>query len=114
MDVYVMVLNPEARNYAFELMTALRANGFRSEMDYQGKSFKGQFKAADRAGAQVTMLIGEDELKNQVVTLKNKATKEQITVPAHEMIDALDQWFNDDDHDHEGHDHEDHNHDHHE
>ena len=112
MDVYVMVLNPEARSYAFELLTELRANGFRSEMDMQGKSFKSQFKAADRANAQVTMLIGEDEFVSSKVTLKNKQTKEQISVPAHEMIDALDHWFNEEDHDHEGHDHDHHHHDH--
>ncbi len=112
MDVYVMVLNPEARSYSFELLTELRANGFRSEMDMQGKSFKSQFKAADRANAQVTMLIGEDEFVSSKVTLKNKQTKEQISVPAHEMIDALDHWFNEEDHDHEGHDHDHHHHDH--
>lgn len=112
MDVYVMVLNPEARSYSFELLTELRANGFRSEMDMQGKSFKSQFKAADRANAQVTMLIGEDEFVSSKVTLKNKQTKEQISVPAHEMIDALDHWFNEEDDDHEGHDHDHHHHDH--
>ena len=114
MDVYVMVLNPEAREYAFSLLTELRSNGFRAEMDMQGKSFKGQFEAADRARAQVTMLIGEDEMKEGRVTLKKKATKEQITVPESDMIEKLDEWIVEEDdhhHDHE-HAHEHHDHDH--
>ncbi len=107
LDAYVMVLNPEARDYAFEILTALRANGFRSDMDFMQKSFKGQFKAADRAKAKFSLLIGEDELNSQMVTVKNKITRQQETVPADQLIDYLDQAFGEDEDDH------DHDHDHH-
>lgn len=93
LDVYVMVLNPEARDYAFQVLTTLRANGFRSEMDFMQKSFKGQFKAADRAKARLTLLIGEDELQNKTVTVKNKAAKTQESVPFNELIGFLDEVF---------------------
>lgn len=110
LDVYVMVLNPEARDYAFDVLTELRANGFRSDMDMQGKSFKGQFKAADRAGAKYVFLIGEDEMNNQTITMKNTETREQTTVPADDLIAVLDAAFNgdeeDEEHDHHHHDHE--------
>lgn len=104
LDAYVMVLNPEARNYAFELLTELRANGFRSEMDFMQKSFKGQFKAADRSKARFNLLIGEDEMKNGTVTIKNKETRSQETIPAAELIAWLDAAMGDeDDHHHEEH-----------
>lgn len=90
LDAYVMVLNPEARSYAFELLSALRANGFRAEMDMQGKSFKGQFKAADRAHAKAVLLIGEDELKEEKVTIKDKIHNVQTTIPAQDLIVTLD------------------------
>lgn len=107
LDAYVMVLNPEARNYAFELLTELRANGFRSEMDFMQKSFKGQFKAADRSKARFNLLIGEDEMKNGTVTIKNKETRSQETIPAAELIAWLDAAMGDeDDHHHEEHEHE--------
>lgn len=93
LDAYVMVLNPEARDYAFQVLTALRANGFRSEMDFMQKSFKGQFKAADRAKARLTLLIGEDELQNKTVTVKNKAAKTQESVPFNELVEFLDKMF---------------------
>lgn len=71
------------------------------------KSFKGQFKAADRAKAKFSLLIGEDELNSQMVTVKNKITRQQETVPADQLIDYLDQAFGEDEDDH------DHDHDHH-
>lgn len=115
LDVYVMVLNPEARDYAFDVLTELRANGFRSDMDMQNKSFKGQFKAADRMNAQLVFLIGEDEMNNQTITMKNTKTREQQTVPANDIIAVLDAAFNgeedEDGHHHEhGHDHDHHSH----
>lgn len=91
LDAYVMVLNPEARDYAFQILTLLRSHGFRSEMDFMQKSFKGQFKAADRAKAKLTLLIGEDELKNKAVTVKNKAAKSQDTISLDHVVEFLDQ-----------------------
>lgn len=108
LDAYVMVLNPEARDYAFEILTGLRSNGFRSDMDFMQKSFKGQFKAADRAKARFNLLIGEDEAANGTVTVKNKATKEQITMPVDELIEYLDHALGDEEEEehHHHHDHE--------
>ena len=107
LDAYVMVLDPEARSYAFELLTELRANGFRSDMDFAQKSFKGQFKAADRAKAQYTLLIGSDELAGRTVTIKNTSTRQQTSVPADQMIAFFDAEFGEDEHDHDhGHDHD--------
>lgn len=106
LDAYIMVLNPEARDYAFSILTMLRANGFRSDMDFMQKSFKGQFKAADRAKSAFNLLIGEDEFANQTVTIKNKATREQVSIPVEELVDYLDANLGDEDeHDHHDHDH---------
>lgn len=102
LDAYIMVLNPEARDYAFNILTLLRANGFRSDMDFMQKSFKGQFKAADRAKSAFNLLIGEDELANETVTIKITETREQVTIPVEELVDFLDQHLVDEDeHDHE-------------
>ncbi|MDE5757863.1 MAG: histidine--tRNA ligase, partial [Allobaculum sp.] len=86
---------------AFQVLTTLRANGFRSEMDFMQKSFKGQFKAADRAKARVTVLIGEDEMQNNTVTIKNKAAKSQESVALEKLVEFLDHTFDQMD----GHDH---------
>lgn len=105
LDAYVMVLDPSARQYAFELLTALRANGFRSDMDFMGKSFKGQFKAAGRSGAKYALLIGDAEANEGTVTLKNQQTREQITLPADALIDYLDAHLSEDEEEHHHHEH---------
>lgn len=46
-----------------------------------GGSFKNQFKRADRSGARWTLILGDDEIDNQVVGVKTMATGEQETVP---------------------------------
>lgn len=101
MDAYVMVLDEEARPYAFQLLCTLRANGFRADMDQQGKGFKGQFKAATRAGAKTALLIGTTELENGTATIKDLLKKEQQTVPYDEMCQTIDDMIHgEDEHDH--------------
>jgi Histidyl-tRNA synthetase len=48
-----------------------------------------QFKYADRKGIPYALVIGEDEVKNNTVTLKNLSTREQVTLPVSEAISSL-------------------------
>lgn len=100
LDAYVLVLDENARDYAFQMLTMLRAHGYRAEMDFGRKSFKGQFKAANRSRARYALLIGDSELANNQVTIKNQATREQISIPYKELISFLD-GLDGDEHDHE-------------
>ena len=104
-DCYVMVLDEKARMYAFELLTQLRAAGYQSEMDFQGRGFKGQFKAADRAHAKHVLIIGGREFEEGVVTVKTTETRTQETVAAADLVAYLDGLDADGD-DHHHHDHE--------
>jgi histidyl-tRNA synthetase len=45
-----------------------------------GGSFKSQFKKADKSGAQLALILGEDELKNNQLTIKYLRTDEPQTV----------------------------------
>lgn len=92
-DVYVMALDPEAKNYAFALMTELRANGYRAEMDLMDRSFKAKFKAADRAHAKAVLLVGLTEKEAGTVAIKNTKTREQQTVEAERMVEVIDALF---------------------
>lgn len=90
LDAYVMCLDPEARNRALQIVTELRAYGYRSDMDMLQRSFKAQFKAVDRAKAKVAILIGNTEVENNQVTIKDLKKKEQTTVNMEDMIEILD------------------------
>ena len=55
-----------------------------------GGNFKNQFKRADRSGARWTLILGDDELAQQVVGVKNMATGEQETVAWDALASYLD------------------------
>lgn len=48
-----------------------------------------QFKYADKKSIPYAIVIGEEEIKNNVVTLKNLSTREQLTLPIDEAIAKL-------------------------
>lgn len=102
MDVYVMPLGNEAKDLAMQIVTMLRANGFTCEMDHCDRGLKGQFKSADRFQAHFSMIIGEEELQNEVVNMKCNGSKEQDTVPLEDIVAYIENHYEGGhDHDHE-------------
>ncbi|MEP6754800.1 MAG: histidine--tRNA ligase [Chthonomonadales bacterium] len=63
-------LVPEARPVGVVLLNRLRQAGISADMDYAGKSLKAQMRQADKVGAKTVIMIGEDELANGKVTIK--------------------------------------------
>jgi len=55
-------------------------------VEYQAKKLKAHLKAADKAGAQIAAIIGEDEFVNAQIWVKNLETKEEQTVDIEEFI----------------------------
>jgi histidyl-tRNA synthetase len=83
---YIMPLEEEVLQYAFEIAMFLRFNQIRAEVDTGLHSMKSQFKIADRKGAKYLVIVGKDELNKQVVKVKNNATQEQIEVAANQLL----------------------------
>ncbi len=79
-DLYFVTLAGEARLPALGLAGLLRRVGLACELDYAGRSAKGQFKQADRSGASWTVVIGEEELASGVAKLRDMSTGEESEV----------------------------------
>jgi len=92
-DVYIVSIGKEANEYAYQLSNFLRLNGFVTHFDYYQRSFKAQFKTAERKKSRVVIIIGEDEMKKGQVVLKNIDTQEQITVDEGEILHQLAHWL---------------------
>lgn len=88
-DLYIAALGDQAKDYAVGLLNRLRKEGISSEMDYTGKKLKAQFKAADRLNAKFIAVLGEDELAQQIVNVKDTTTGEQIEVKLDELIQMM-------------------------
>ncbi|MDP4163918.1 MAG: histidine--tRNA ligase [Bacillota bacterium] len=76
-DCYLAALGEDAKDYTVGLLHQLRMAGFSAERDYQDRKIKAQFKSADRMNAKFVAILGDDELKNKIITLKNMSTGEQ-------------------------------------
>ncbi len=79
--VYVACAEPHLRDKVFEIVYKLRSAGVRTECDYQERSLKSQFKQADKLNADITIIVGSDELSRDVVTVRNMESHEQVEVP---------------------------------
>lgn len=88
-DVYVAPLGEAAKEVCFKLTHSLREAGFTVETDYLSKSMKAQMKAADKAGARYTVIVGDDELAKNEAVLRNMSTSSQETVPLEEVINYI-------------------------
>ena len=84
-DAFIVALGDEAEIYGFELMTNLRREGLTATMDFAKRSMKAQMKQAGKSNAKFALIIGEDEVKNKTVTVKNLSNSEQNTIPATEI-----------------------------
>ncbi|MGC8602369.1 MAG: histidine--tRNA ligase [Desulfomonilaceae bacterium] len=77
-DIFVAVIGDSPRTKCFELVNRLRKGGFSVDVRYSDMSLKAQMKLADRLGAQWVIMVGENELSQGKVTIRNMNTKEQI------------------------------------
>ena len=87
-DVFVTFMGAHGLR-AFALVQQLRAGGIRADLDHCGRSLKAQFKYANKTGAPLTAVIGDEEAAGGTVKLKNMAGGEERTVPVSEVCGAV-------------------------
>lgn len=69
--------------------TAFRSAGINTELFLSDKKIKAKFKYADKLNIPFVVIIGEDEIANNFVTLKNMKSGEQSQVSVQEAIDII-------------------------
>lgn len=64
------------------------------EMNMDGGGFKQQFRKADKSGAELAIILGEEEINEGTVSLKPlKTDQEQKTIKQEELIEQLNEFF---------------------
>ncbi len=93
-DVYVVHQGAAAQRLAFRAAELLRDSGCAVLTHMGGGSFKSQFKRADASGAQLALIVGDDEAAANAVTLKPlRVEAEQQRVPLDELADRVGDWL---------------------
>lgn len=80
-DVFLVSMGEASKTMLFPLAVSLRREGIGTEMDFGGKSLKSQMKTADRFGAKIVVIVGEDELKQGEAILRDMSDAGQTAVP---------------------------------
>ncbi len=91
-EVYCLFLNSEARLKALPLIEKVRdaLPHIKLIADLAEGSVKSQFKRADKSGAKWAVIFGEDELKNNTLSLKNlREDKPQVMINQKDWVDFL-------------------------
>ncbi|TBW90317.1 histidine--tRNA ligase, partial [Staphylococcus hominis] len=85
-DLVVVTMGEDADRYAVKLINDLRRNGIKVDKDYLNRKIKGQMKQADRLNAKYTVVIGDQELENNEIGVKNMISGESENVQLDELV----------------------------
>ena len=88
-DIYMISSGNEQTISAAQIMAETLRDGLpnrRIVTNYGSSNFKKQFAKADKLGAKIAVIIGENEIANQSVTIKNLQTGEQVEVAQKEIV----------------------------
>jgi histidyl-tRNA synthetase len=72
-----------------EVVSKLRNAGINTDIYLENKKIKAKFKYADKLKIPYTIVVGDDEIANNVVTLKNMMTGEQESIKIEAVIEKL-------------------------
>jgi len=80
LDVFLVTTDSSFLNQALEMSLELRAKSISCDLDYSGRSLKAQLRVAQKRGAKFVVILGEEELREGAVLIKDmdKSTQEKV------------------------------------
>ncbi|MFZ0611569.1 MAG: histidine--tRNA ligase [Desulfobacterales bacterium] len=87
--LFAAALGDEGQRRAFHWVSRWCEQGLRAEMDFSGRSLKSQMKRADKMSAAHVLIVGDNELAEGRVILRNLKTGEQMQIPVAEVVEKV-------------------------
>ncbi len=88
-DIYIAALGEDAMIRAFGLVQDLRNSSITAETDIMGRGLRAQMKYANKIKAKYSAVIGDDDLKNNSVKIKNMTTGETVDAPLDDFVEVF-------------------------
>jgi histidyl-tRNA synthetase len=85
----VFVIDVVDGTHALALTHELRAAGFRADRAFDRRSMKAQMKQADRAGASLALIVGDQETADGTVTVRDLQSSQQESVSRADIVDHV-------------------------
>lgn len=89
LQIYIIGIIESARSICQVLAQELRDQGFSVATDLLRRSLKSLLREANRNNVKIAIIIGDDELINNTVQVKNMETGEQTTIIKNQLIEYL-------------------------
>lgn len=87
--VVILPFNEEMFKRAIEVSRVLRMSGISNEVYFEDDKFKNKLSYASKIGAEFSIIIGEDELKDGLVALKDMKTGDQSKVDINDLVNKI-------------------------
>jgi len=84
--VLVATLGDEAKRLGVKLLSEMRMADVGAVIAFGERSLRSQLREADKQEVHYVVMIGQDELRDQVVTVRDMSTRDQYTVPTDELV----------------------------
>jgi len=94
LDVFIAAMGKKAVEKAIEITSELRTMGLKVDFDHIKRSLKAQFKYSDKKNSLYTLVIGDNELQKNAVTLKNMRTGVQNEIAISTIAEEIANKFN--------------------
>ena len=88
-DVLVLPMDDSAMDKAYEIAAKIRLQGLSCQMYVEDAKFKNKMAYADKLNVPYVIIIGEDEINNNYVTLKDMKNRTQENVADGEIVNNL-------------------------
>lgn len=88
-DIYFAPMNVEAQDMVMKMIKELRDGGLVCEMPRAPRALKKQLQHANNIGAVLVIIIGEEEIKNNTIVLKNMISKEESILTYEEFLESI-------------------------
>lgn len=94
MDCYIIPIGEESLEYSYNILQELRSNGIITDIDLMGRSVGKALGYADKNGFEYTLLIGENEVNDDTITIKDMHTGDQKTIGKDDLIGEVKEIWN--------------------
>ncbi len=87
--IFVAGFGQQGSQAGFALLDSLRSHGMIADTDHNASSLKAHLRSADRLSAPYVVILGDDEVSQDQVILRNMLTKQQETIPLSQASSRL-------------------------
>ena len=86
---YIIPLGEENISYSYEVLSDLRKNQIKADIDLKNRNIGKALGFADKAGFKYSIIIGEEEVQNEEVALKDMKSGDQEKVKKEDIIEGI-------------------------